>query len=154
VLQALAAARNWFAGFLPDKMGGPGAPPRPLVPVLYLASDWTFDRGQETYAALFSGLRDSPAPAALAALSGAGPLDYTDFPLEYPLYTVLFPGRSEARDAAGAPIIQTRISQDTAALIARFCRLVTTGGTNTSAPDRTEIQLETRYWNFGDLRLY
>jgi hypothetical protein len=153
VLQALAAARNWFAGFLPDKMGGPGAPPRPLVPVLYLASDWTFDQGQQSYAALFNCLRDSPSPAALAAMTGAGPLDYTDFPLEYPLYTALFPGRNEARDAAGIPVARTRIPQDTAALIARFCALVA-GRDGASTTDRTEIQLETRYWNFGDLRLY
>jgi hypothetical protein len=152
LLRALAAVQNWFAAFLPEKMAGPGAPPRPLVPTLYLASDWTFDQEQGSYAALFSSLRDSPASAALAALSGAGPLDYTDFPLRYPLYTALFPGRSEAQD-------RTLLPRDTAALFARFCALLAPGGaaaapTHTAAPDRTEIQLETRYWNFGDLRLY
>jgi hypothetical protein len=156
-LKVLGALRNWFAAFLPEKMAGPGAPPRPLIPVVYLVSDRAWDAQDETYAALFSSLDDAVEPAALAALVGAGPLDYSSFPVEYPFYTLLFPGQGEG----AAP----RVSSDAAALIARFCELVAdkagASGTPTvptapAAPTagRTELQLETRYWNFGDLRVY
>jgi hypothetical protein len=154
-LQVLAAVGNWFARFLPEKIKGPGPVPRPQIPMLYLVSDRAFDPEQWDYAALFHSLRDSMGPVALAAMEGAGPLDYTDFPTEYPLYTSLFSGYGESRDQRGARTSRSRVTWDTAALIARFCELA--AGDNSSgggSPGRTALHLETRYWNFGDLRVY
>jgi hypothetical protein len=158
--RALAAVRNWFARLQPEKTGGLGAIPQPKIPVLYLVSGRALENNAAAgdYAALLAAFYNAPGPAALAALETAGPLDYTDFPMEYPLYTALFRGRG-AGESMG---IRRDLSGDAAALIARFCRLVAAGtagtnGTNGAAGAGTVssgLYLDTRYWNFGDLRLY
>ncbi|MDR1024191.1 MAG: hypothetical protein LBL56_00575 [Treponema sp.] len=173
----LAGVRTWLGRFRPARIEGPGTPPQPAIPTLYLVSDRALDEGgkQQSYAATFAALRNSGAPAILAALEGAGPLDYSDFPVEYPLYTALLPGRGEnsGADRGDYP-------ERSAALIARFCRLTAgppsgpgaEGGTKTGMETATGagsgsggaftgrlrlpggLYLETRSWNFGDLRLY
>jgi hypothetical protein len=148
---ALSKLRTWFSRLGPERMGGLEAFPRPSIPTLYLVSDRDPDEGGGTYAAVYAALRNSDTPAALARIEGTGPLDYSDLPREYPLYNMLLSGRSGGR------------AEDGAALIARFCELAAAG------PPRAEpspaaftgrlrlpggLYLETRYWNFGELRLY
>jgi hypothetical protein len=163
-LAFLGNLRNGMNRFRPERIAGPGGVPLPDIPVLYLVSDQALGRDQAPYAALFAALRNSAVPAALAAMEGAGPLDYSDFPAEYPLYTTLFPGagRAAAYDwgASGPNFPGRRRSRDcigdTAALIARFYELAAplTGDPADPPPPRQRLHLETRYWNFGDLRVY
>jgi hypothetical protein len=160
VLRTLAALRRQRARFMPEKIGGPGKPRPPAVPLLYLVSSRALEEkpARRDYAALFAALRNSTAPAALAAMEGAGPLDYSDFPTEYPLYRALFPGSTAVGKGAGFP------AADTAALIARFCGLAAEaretrqpeGGLDPAGAGnfRRNLHLETRYWNLGDLGLY
>jgi hypothetical protein len=181
----LGRLRDWSTRFRPERMAGPGEIPQPGIPVLYLVSDQALGGDQAPYAAIFASLRNSALPAALAAMEGTGPLDYSDIPAEYPLWTVLFPGgakaapyRPERGGAPGAGFPGGRNPRDsagnTAALIARFCELIAAqaGAPPPAAPSpaqgpaspsaaqgpeaapRPRLHLETRYWNFGDLRLY
>jgi hypothetical protein len=94
-LRGKAGLLNWLAGLSPIKITGLGGPlPKPRLPILYLASDQAFGSKstEQDYAAVFAVLGSSANPAAIAAFDGAGPLDYTDYPVDYPLYSSLFPG--------------------------------------------------------------
>ncbi|MDR2136586.1 MAG: hypothetical protein LBO76_08225 [Treponema sp.] len=145
----LAKLRRWFNGLRPERVEGHEAVPQPPVPALYLVSGRALDEGGGPYAAVLAALRNSDSPAALAVAEGAGPLDYSDLPAEYPLYNALLSGRPGGR------------AEEAAALIARFCELVIGGPLKTQAPAAFTgrlrlpggLYLETRYWNFGDLRL-
>ncbi|MDR3173999.1 MAG: hypothetical protein LBU19_07105 [Treponema sp.] len=156
LLRGLALAGRWFARFRPEKIKGPAELRSPAIPLLCLVSDRAFggEPARRDYAALFDGLRNSRFPTALAALEGAGPLDYSDFPAEYPLYSALFPGLERGSG------LSARNPGDTAAVIARFCDLAAgaedggRGGTAGESPSRPPLRLETRDWNLGDLRLY
>jgi hypothetical protein len=120
--KARIAVQNWFVGLKPLKMAGPGTVPRPNVPALYLVSDRALEpkAAQKRYAAAFDLLQKAaPAPAALIALKGAGPLDYTDYPAEYPLYSALFPGQGEKAGLRGEDFIA-----DTASVITGFAAAV------------------------------
>jgi hypothetical protein len=97
------------------KTVGPAAVPRPGYPLLIAASDRVLDDPPaRRYEAVRLYLQASGQPVVLAAMDGAGPLDYSDFPLKYPLISAFFPGRKreafDPREAAGG----------TAAIIARF----------------------------------
>jgi hypothetical protein len=158
----LARVRTWLGRFRPERIEGPGTPPQPAIPTLYLVSDRALDEGgnQQGYAAAFAALRNSGAPAILAALEGAGPLDYSDFRAEYPLYTALLPGRGK-NSGEGSDYLEKG-----AALIARFCRLCAEAPSGSGAKTGSGgaftgrlrlpggLYLETRSWNLGDLRLY
>jgi hypothetical protein len=153
--RGLEAAGRWFARFRPEKIRGPGEVESPAIPLLYLVSDRAFEEEGGDYGALFAGLENARHPVALAALEGAGPLDYGDFPAEYPLYSVLFPGGAAGRFDG---LFTRNPAEDTAAIIARFCGLAAGDGTaeeeSGQPPPRRTLRLETRYWNLGDLRLY
>jgi hypothetical protein len=91
----------------PKKTAGLEAFPGCGYPLLFLVSDRALDdKFSRPYEAVRQYLRLSPSPVMLAAAEGAGPLDYSDFPVKYPLLSVLFPGRRKgvwnARDAAGS----------------------------------------------------
>jgi hypothetical protein len=97
------------------KIAGPAALPRPGYPLLILASDRILGESPgRRYEAVRLYLQTAGQPAVLAAMDGAGPLDYSDFPLKYPLVSAFFPGRRREafnpREAAGG----------TASVIARF----------------------------------
>jgi hypothetical protein len=63
-------------------------------------------------------LHNSSGPAALAAIKGAGPLDYGDYPLTHPLYSFMFPGQEQnAVQSADPPA-------DTASLICNFAAML------------------------------
>jgi hypothetical protein len=89
-----AGIRNGLIRLKPRKVRVSRAIPRPAVPVLYLLSDRAFEpgAGESRYGVLYEILRNSPGPAAIACLEGAGPLDYTAAPLIWPVYAALFPG--------------------------------------------------------------
>jgi dienelactone hydrolase len=154
--KAWITVQNWFAGLPPLKMAGLGTVPRPGVPALYLVSDHALEpqAAQTRYAAAFNLLRNTaPAPAALIALKGAGPLDYTDYPAEYPLYSALFPGQEKKAGLRAQDCIE-----DTAAVITGFAASVLRApDTLHNTPVHTEIHLSTRSWedpswNLSDLR--
>ncbi|GHV11482.1 hypothetical protein FACS189491_02790 [Spirochaetia bacterium] len=159
---AWIAIQNWFTGLRTLKMTGLGTIPQPNVPVLYAVSDRAVDpqtghfapeAAQGRYRAAFDLLQKAgPAPAALVALKGAGPLDYTDYPVEYPLYSALFLGLektgSQGRD----------FMEDTAAVITGFAAAVLKAPeTLRKGATRADFHLSTRSWedpswNLGDLR--
>jgi hypothetical protein len=92
----------------------------PGLPVLYLVSGRALDvtEGQKPYQAVFDTLRSGTGPAALAAIEGAGPLDYQDYPLTHPIYTYLLPGQETARQISEDPI------GDTASIIGNFASIL------------------------------
>jgi hypothetical protein len=140
----------WLGRLKPGRVELGEAPPRPPIPTLYLVSDRSSGGGGDegAYAAVFAALRNAESPAVLARLEGAGPLDYSDLPAEYPLYNALLSGRPGGYAGEGA------------ALIARFCALVAAGPLQSSSAFTGRLRLpgglslETRYWNFEELRLH
>jgi hypothetical protein len=110
---------SWFSRWKPLKISGVGTVPRPEVPALYMVSDKVRDprRRDGRYAALFQTLHNTGKPALLAAIPGAGPLDYSDVPEKFPLYRVLFPG-------TGQSVWRTRnYIEKTATLMTNFAAL-------------------------------
>jgi hypothetical protein len=112
---------NWFSGLRPKKTAfleaipgfegsrAPGA----TCPLLFLVSDRALGNGSgRRYEGVYRLLRTSPLPLVLAAVDGAGPLDYSDFPRKYPLISALFPGRGEEA--------WTDPARGTASIIANF----------------------------------
>jgi len=69
------------------------------IPVLYLTSGRALDasKGQRPYQAVFDTLRSGSGPVVFAAIDGAGPLDFQDYPLTHPAYSFLFPGLKGAQ---------------------------------------------------------
>jgi hypothetical protein len=93
---------------------------QPGLPVLYLVSGRALDipEGQMPYQAVFDTLRSGSGPTALAAIEGAGPLDYQDYPLTHPIYSYLLPGQENARQISEDPI------GDTASIISNFASIL------------------------------
>jgi hypothetical protein len=105
-----------------------GSLPDSGFPLLYLISGRSLDsgKGQKIYQAVFDSLQQGDAdnysstnvsPVAVAAIEGAGPLDYQDFPLTHPLYSFLLPGlkgTEKNEDPVG----------DTTAIIGNFTALL------------------------------
>ncbi|MDR2758685.1 MAG: hypothetical protein LBB78_04840 [Spirochaetaceae bacterium] len=144
---------RWFSRWRPLRITGLGVVPRPEVPALYLVSDKAPDpRYRDTrYAAVFQALHGSREPAVLAAVPGAGILDYTDIPEKFPFYRVLFPGKKQSpwdRD-------RRDFVKETAAMMTNFAVLFLE---NSPALPRREqlgqdIYLETGgAWNFRNPR--
>ncbi|GHV91260.1 hypothetical protein AGMMS50268_17630 [Spirochaetia bacterium] len=159
--KARIALQNWFAGLKPLKITGPGNIPQSGVPTLYLMSDRALDtkNRQKRYGAAFQILGESSGPAAFAALGGAGPLDYFDYPAEYPLYSALFPGLAKAPLNRGFP---PEFVEKTAGIITNFAAsvlrappaetgLLPRNGLKTQNLDEG-FHIETRSWNLPDLR--
>ncbi|MDR3192368.1 MAG: hypothetical protein LBT87_04820 [Treponema sp.] len=97
------------------KTAGPAALPPPGYPLLILASDRALDEPpSRRYEGIRLCLQRADLPVILAAMDGAGPLDYSDFPLKYPLVSAFFPGR---RREAFKP---SEAATGTASIIARF----------------------------------
>jgi hypothetical protein len=143
---------NWFTSLAPLRMDGLETLPRPRFPVLYLASDRAFGSksAEGDYAAAYALLRESANPAAIASFNGAGPLDYTDYPADYPLYSSLFPGKGRT----GFP--GEDFTGKTADLIANFAALVlqNTGKTLPKAVRQGregDLFVQTWSWNLPGL---
>ena len=86
---------RWFLEMKPKKITGLGQVPKLSTPFLFLVSDRSREKKYQNgnYLALLktfeAGIRGS---VILASADGAGPLDYSDFPVRYPLISALFPG--------------------------------------------------------------
>jgi hypothetical protein len=103
----------------PQQVTRTGPLPDTGLPVLHLLSGKALDipAGQKPYEAIFDSMRSSSGPIALAAIEGAGPLDYQDFPVTHPIYSFLLPGLKDAEKSED-PI------SDTAAIIANFASML------------------------------
>jgi hypothetical protein len=133
------------------KITGIGAAPNPQAPLCFIVSDRVqsvkYQNGR--YAALIRVFRTTTAPAILAAVSGAGVLDYSDVPEKYPFYSALFSGLGKnPRSRAGCV-------PRTAALIINFAASVLeqeNGGPSLSRKplDAESLHLESR----GAISLY
>ena len=110
--------RRWWSGAVSRfsrlrarRITGFDTLPRPRIPSLYIVSDRALYKRRGQYRAVFETQRNSPAPSALAAFTGAGPLDYCDYPLTHPVYSLLLSGEgSKSKDPVG----------DTVGLIGNF----------------------------------
>jgi hypothetical protein len=153
----------WFeikkqvAELKPKKIAGLGQVPRSEIPLLILVSDRILNpryRDGE-YAALLNALHNAQAPAVLAAVNGAGPLDYSDYPVIYPLVSFLYPGEKKAAWK------NTDFVARTASLMSNFAALLMekaspAGDEPRSVPPRrinfaNQLHLETQAWNLPDL---
>ena len=122
---------NRFDNLKPQRVARKGPLPgagisQPRLPVLYLVSGRALDpfEGQShPYRAVFDTLRSSPGPSAIAALEGAGPLDYQDYPLTHPIYSFLLPGQDNARYVHQSVKSEDPIG-DTASVISNFASIL------------------------------
>jgi hypothetical protein len=143
----LVRTENWFAGKKPRRLI-PDNTPVPAVPALFLMSDRILDlRPEENpYAAVYETLRKAQNPAILAALEGAGPLDYTAYPLIHPVYRVFFPGIGKKFPGNGTP------AENAVTVITNFAALT---AENTGLDRRgleAGFHIESRSWTLPDLR--
>jgi hypothetical protein len=129
------------------KITGIGETPNPRIPACFIVSDQVQNPKHQSgrYAALIRVFRSAAAPVILAAVPGAGILDYSDVPEKYPVYSALLPGRGNGVwPRAG-------LVPGTAALITNFAASVLereNTGNGPSIPrrplDRQALYLETR----------
>ncbi|MDR2480024.1 MAG: hypothetical protein LBD48_12025 [Treponema sp.] len=106
-----------LAGLKSRRISGIGPLPTPGLPLLCLVSDRAIADGimeENPYQALLRTVRGSPNPAVLAAIEGAGPLDYSDYPLTNPVYSFLFQGQARETEKSLDP------AGDTAGIICNF----------------------------------
>ena len=133
VFSPIPAGTPWYARLRADlarrldglktrRISGIGSLPRPGLPLLCVVSDLAESgtvKGKgagadKPYQALLAALRSSPGPTALAAFKGSGPLDYSDYPLSYPVYSFLFQGQARGAEKSLDPV------GDTAGIICNF----------------------------------
>lgn len=93
-----------------------GAVPVLHKPLLVLVSDTVTETKQRDsrYATLVRAIHQAQAPAILAALTGAGPFDYSDVTINYPLYSALMGGKGNKVRSPGYYV------ESTAALMYNF----------------------------------
>jgi hypothetical protein len=108
---------HFFRGLAPRKVTGIGSVPRPELPVLFIVSDRAFQERAGRYQSILKTSESARGPALTAALSGAGPFDYSDSPRVYPVYSFLFRGEKTERAKADYPRV-------TAALMANFAAFI------------------------------
>jgi len=160
VLGVVAIESHLWSSYLPEARNAPQAPAKwvhvqerlsnmqsqrvshtgPLpgagLPIMYLVSGRALNspKGQKPYQAVFASLRSGSGPVAFAAIKGAGPLDYQDFPLTHPLYSFLLPGLKGAKKSKD-PV------NDTASIISNFTSLLLeqSRSAKTSIPPRYAI---------------
>jgi hypothetical protein len=107
------------------KITGIGEIPRPNVPAGFILSDNVVipRHREDRYAASLKVLRNAAAPAILMAAAGAGPLDYSDVPEKYPLYSVLHPGTRRTLRII-SPRQKTHGPRETAGLMTNFAAAI------------------------------
>jgi hypothetical protein len=89
---------GWFTRLVPQKIAGLARAPDPEIPVLFIVSDRADNpryKGKR-YLPVTRSLRES-GKTFMAAIDGAGILDYTDYPAKYPLYSAFFSGSKPSR---------------------------------------------------------
>jgi hypothetical protein len=111
----LAHVVNFVNDLRPLQVSRTGPLPNTDFPLLYVVSGIAMDphKEQKSYQAIFDHIRSVPGPVALAAIEGAGLLDYQDFPLLHPISSFLLPGLEGAQKSEN-PI------GDTASIIGNF----------------------------------
>ena len=131
---------SWISGMGPQRITGLGRVPQISTPVLFLVSDRSReDVYYRRYRALLETFRSARSLAVLASADGAGPLDYSDFPVRYPLISALFPGRSNA------PPRTIEAPAETAAVITNFALgILGEDSTLQSQPRPASFQIESR----------
>jgi hypothetical protein len=156
VLRFRINLRNRLRSLRSLKISGLAEPPETGKPILLVVSDRAFGTEAEeagsVYGALFQVFtRTVSGPRLLAAVPGAGPLDYSSIPVTKPLYS-LFLGGKEKKIRAGEDY-----PAKTAGLIAGFASSVLKAeeGTGKIRIDKDDgfwegLLLESR--NSGDLR--
>jgi hypothetical protein len=114
---------------------------------LYLVSDRALDpeARQNRYGGVYKTLDNSPGPAALVCLEGAGPLSSTDHPAVNPIYQALFPGQGKT-GWRGRDFIDAA-----AAVIGNFAALAAEAPGSGGKPI-PGLHIETRSWNLPELR--
>jgi hypothetical protein len=152
---------SWAQGLKPRRISGVNPVVGPAVPLLLLVSDTAFYHKHRDYRymTVWRFFEASQKPAILAAAPGAGPLDYSDIPQKYPLYSALFRGEPQTRETGAAQ------PWSTAALMTNFAALLLEGAAGDSpspapgAPGLTKkpplpgLLMETRGdWNVQALR--
>jgi hypothetical protein len=119
IMRQWANIESRLANMLPRRVSRSGSLPGTGIsfrglPVLYLVSGRALDsKKQRYYQAVFDSIRSGLGRVVIAAMQGAGPLDYQDFPYTYPLYSFLLPGLKGAQKSED-PI------GDTAGIIGNF----------------------------------
>ena len=122
----------------PKKMTGPAQVPGLSVPLLILASDRVREQryANSQYKALLEVFRAAASNSILISVDGAGPLDYSDFPVKYPIISALKSGN--ARNKPESPAV-------TAEIITYFAASVLAPGErallrDASLPDGTTVE--------------
>ena len=90
--------KTWLAEKRPKKIAPLAQIPALSTPVLFLVSDKARYQKyrDQSYGALYKVFEDARGTAVLASADGAGPFDYSDFPVKYPLITALNSGFGES----------------------------------------------------------
>jgi hypothetical protein len=141
----LADVSTRLANMKPKKINGMDTLPQPEIPALYILCDrilYTRNRGNR-YATILESFRTSRNVAVLAAVPGAGPLDYSGIPEKYPLLKRFFPGE--------LPPVWSRkdYAPGTAALITNFsAALLGDGSLQRTILDRNIYIGINGAWNF------
>jgi hypothetical protein len=115
--------RSRFAALRTRKITGIGELPHPDVPVCVILSGNVENPRlrEDRYTAILGALRNTTAPAILIAAAGAGPLDYSDIPGKYPIYSLL---RSGGKKTLQTGVSGTHGPRETAALMINFAAVI------------------------------
>ncbi|MDR2471152.1 MAG: hypothetical protein LBD09_03465 [Treponema sp.] len=126
-------AGEFLGNLAPRKITRIGTVPRPVLPSLFILSGRVIRERTGRYETILRTLGAARGPALLAAVPGAGPLDYSDSPRQYPLLSALFRGAREAPpgSAAGPEL--------TASLMANFAALILESGGGASPLVKTAL---------------
>jgi hypothetical protein len=85
---------RWFWQLQPKKINGLNQVIEPSIPVLFIASDNAREtKYSSRYTALLRYFETARSSSLMVSVQGAGPMDYSDFPLKYPLISAMFPGQ-------------------------------------------------------------
>jgi len=147
ILRQWANIESRLINLLPQRVSRSGPLPGAGIsfrglPVLYLVSGRALDpKGQKPYQAVFDSMRSGLGRVAIAAIQGAGPLDYQDFSFTHPIYSFLLPGQKGAEKSKD-PI------GDTAGIIGNFASYLLE---QTEDAEETGVNIPPRYPISGSL---
>ncbi|MDR2718967.1 MAG: hypothetical protein LBB89_13010 [Treponema sp.] len=149
IMRQWANIKSHLVNVLPQRVNRSGPLPGAGIsfrglPVLYLVSGRALDsKKQKPYQAVFDSMRSGLGRVAIAAIQGAGPLDYQDFPFTYPIYSFLLPGLKGAEKSED-PI------GDTAGIIGNFASFLLE---QSEQAEETSITIPPRHAISGSLYL-
>ncbi|MDR0447644.1 MAG: hypothetical protein LBH07_03150, partial [Treponema sp.] len=91
-------SREYAESFVPRKITHAGVIPSPVLPVLFIVSDHVIQERKGRYETILRAFGAARNMALLAAVPGAGPLDYSGSPRYYPVLSILFRGAAPHLD--------------------------------------------------------